>query len=211
VNRLTIALVLAAVSFSACFRLSDPIYATKSLRATEPLGDEYSLVFVSVQNEGGLFATDIDTVYFRRVDPAARGDVFYTTDEFLFRVFAKRSVKDGHFLVHLSPGVYELDRLERGRTRWLLEDSARVASRIYVTRPGVYDIGTLRLAKSGWLGNYSLVSEGDAGSPERMRQLWEAVQGTSWERLVPSARPSPQPSPRSPQPSAPPASRRASR
>jgi hypothetical protein len=114
--------------------------------------------------------------------------VFWATDEFLFLVFEKRSVKDGHFLVHLSPGVYELDRLERGRTRWLLGDSTRVASRIYITRPGVYDLGTLRLDKPGWLGKYSLVAQGDAGSPERSRQLWDAVRGTSWERLVPSSR-----------------------
>jgi hypothetical protein len=177
-----------ALSHSACFRLSDPIYAAKSLRATEPLGPEDSLVFVSIQNEGGLFATDIDTVVFRRVDPSARGHVFSATDELLFRVFERRSVKDGHFLVHLSPGVYELDRLARGRTRWLLGDSARVASRIYVTRPGVYDLGTLRLDKPGWLSNYRLTANGDAGSPERSQLLWSAVKGTSWERLVPSAR-----------------------
>ena len=187
-NRAPLVLLLVAISHSACLRLSDPIYAVKPLRADEPLGAEYSLVFVSIQHEGGLFATDIDTIYFRRVDPAARGHVFFTTDEFLFRVFEKRSVKDGNFLVHLSPGVYELDRLERGNTRWLLGDSARVASRIYITRPGVYDLGTLRLEKAGWLSNYSLVAQGDAGSAERSQQLWSAVKGTSWERLVPASR-----------------------
>ena len=185
---LLLGLLLVALSPSACFRLSDPIYAWKPLRATEPLGAEYSLVFVTIQDEGGLFATDIDTVYFRRVDPSARGHVFWATDEFLFRVFEKRSVKDGHFLVHLSPGVYELDRMERGRTRWLLGDSARVASRIYITRPGVYDLGTLRLEKEGWLSKYSLAAQGDAGSAERSHLLWSAVKGTSWERLVPSPR-----------------------
>jgi hypothetical protein len=179
-------LVLLLVSQSACFRLSDPIYAVKPLRATEPPGDEYSLVLLSIQHEGGLFATNVDTVYFRRVDPSARGHVFGTTSEFLFRVFDKRSVKDGHFLIQLSPGVYELDRLESGRTHWLLGDSARVASRTYITRPGVYDLGTLRLEKSGWFGKYSLAAQGDAGSAERSRQLWDAVKGTSWERLVAS-------------------------
>jgi hypothetical protein len=183
-NRVPPVLLFVALLHSACFRLSDPIYAGKPLRATEPPGDEYSLVFVTIQHEGGLFATDIDTVYFRRVDPSARGHVFFTTDEFLFRVFDKRSVKDGHFLVQLSPGVYELDRLERGQTRWLLSDSARVASRIYITRPGVYDLGTLRLDKPGWLDKFSLIAQGDAGSAERSRQLWDAVKGTSWERLV---------------------------
>jgi len=186
-TRAPLVLLLVAMLHSACFRLSDPIYAVKPLRATEPLGPEYSLVFVSIQHEGGLFATDIDTVYFRRVDPPARGHVFWATDEFLFRVFERRSVKDGHFLVHLSPGVYELDSLERGRTRWLLDDSARVASRIYITRPGVYDLGTLRLEKPGWLSKYRLVAQGDAGSAERSQQLWSAVQGTSWERLVPAS------------------------
>jgi hypothetical protein len=185
--RALLVLVLVASSQVACFRLSDPIYAAKPLRAAEPLGPEYSLVFVSIQHEGGLFATDIDTIYFRRVDPPARGDVFYTSGDFLFRVFDRRSAKDGHFLVHLSPGVYELDRLERGRARWLLGDSARVASRIYITRPGVYDLGTLRLESPGLSSSYSLVAQGDAGSAERSRLLWSAVKGTSWERLVPSS------------------------
>jgi hypothetical protein len=188
-NRVPLILLLVAMSLGGCFfRLSDPIYAVKPLRATEPPGDEYSLVFVTIQHEGGLFATDVDTIYFRRVDPAARGTFFFTTDEFLFRVFADRSVKDGHFLVQLSPGVYELDSMERGRARWLLDDTARVASRIYITRPSVYDLGTLRLEKPGWLSKYSLVAQGDAGSPERARQLWDAVSGTSWERLVSSPR-----------------------
>jgi len=183
-NRALLVVPLVAILHSACFRLSDPIYALKPLRATEPLGPEYSLVFVTIQNEGGLFATDIDTIYFRRVDPAARGNVSWATDEFLFRVFERRSVKGGNFLIHLSPGVYELDLLERGRTRWLLDDSARVASRIYITRPGVYDLGTLRLEKPGWLSKYRIVAQGDAGSAERSQALWNAVQGTSWERLV---------------------------
>lgn len=186
-NRAALVAWLVATSLGGCFfRLSDPIYAVKPLRAPEPPGDEYSLVFVTIQHEGGLFATDVDTIFFRRVDPPARGSVWFTTDEFLFRVFADRSVKDGHFLVALSPGVYELDSLERGQTRWLLDDSARVASRIYITRPSVYDLGTLRLEKPGWLSRYRLVAQGDAGSPERARRLWDAVTGTSWEHLVPS-------------------------
>lgn len=187
-SRALLVLLLASISHGACFRLSDPIYALKPLRATEPSGPEYSLVFVSIQHEGGLFATDIETLYFRRVDPAARGTVSWATSVFLYRVFHERSVKDGHFLIHLSPGVYELDRMERGRAYWLLGDSARVASRIHITRPGVYDLGTLRLEKPGWMSSYSLAAQEDAGSAERSRLLWSAVKGTSWERLVPSSR-----------------------
>jgi hypothetical protein len=181
-NRLL--LVLWLVSHGACFRLSDPIWAVKPLRAAEPAGDEFSLVFLTVQREGGLFARDVDTVTFRRVDPSARGHIFWTTSEFLFRVFDTRSVKDGHFLIQLGPGVYELDRLDSGETHWLLADEARVASRIYVTRPGVYDLGTLRLDKPGLFGKYSLAAQGDAGSAERSQQLWDAVKGTSWEHRV---------------------------
>lgn len=187
-SRAAIVLLLVAISHGACFRLSDPIFAMKRLRAMEPEGPEDSLVLLSIQHEGGLFATDIDTVYFRRVDPAGRGHLAWATSEFLFRVFERRAVKDGHFLIHLSPGVYELDRFERGRSRWLLGDSARVASRIHITRPGVYDLGTLRLEKSGWLSPYGLVAQGDAGSAERSQLLWSAVKGTSWERLVPVSR-----------------------
>ncbi|HEX8108011.1 MAG TPA: hypothetical protein VF516_09805 [Kofleriaceae bacterium] len=158
----------------------------KPLRAPEQVGDEFSLVFLSIQREGGLFASDIDTVTVRRVDSPARGYIFWTTSEFLFRVFDTRTVKDGHFLIQLGPGVYELDRLDSGGTHWLLADEARVASRIYVTRPGVYDLGTLRLDRSGLFGKYSLAAQGDAGSAERSQQLWDAVKGTSWERLVAS-------------------------
>jgi hypothetical protein len=176
--------VLVVVSLGACFRLSDPIYAMKSLRAAEPPGDEYSLVFLTIQREGGLFAQDIDTVYFRRADPAARGGLMWTTSEFLFRVFDTRTVKDGHFLIHLPPGVWELDRLVSGRTYWLLSDDARISSRIYITRPGVFDLGTLRLDKPSFFSKYNLAAQGDAGSAERSRQLWDAVKGTTWERLV---------------------------
>jgi hypothetical protein len=177
-------LVLGLVSHGACFRLSDPIYAMKPLRAPESVGDEFSLVFLSIQREGGLFASDIDTVTFRRVDPPARGLTFWTTSEFLFRVFDTRTVKGGHFLIQLAPGVYEIDRLDAGGTHWLLADEARVATRIYVTRPGVYDLGTLRLDKPSFFGKYGLAVQGDAGSAERSQQLWDAVKGTSWERLV---------------------------
>lgn len=176
--------LLLLASLGGCFRLSDPIYALKPLHAAEPPGDEYSLVFVSIQREGGLFASDIDTVYFRRVDPSARGYLAWTTSEFLFRVFDTRLVKNGDFLIQLSPGVYELDSLVSGRTHWLLGDEARVASRIYITRPGVFDLGTLRLDKPSFFGKYNLEAQGDAGSPERSRQLWDAVKGTSWERHV---------------------------
>jgi hypothetical protein len=59
-----------------------------------------------------------------------------------------------------------------------------LASRIYITRPGVYDLGKLEIiSPQSWLGSYTIRAAGDAGSPERRKLLKDAIAGTSWERL----------------------------
>ncbi len=174
-------LLAAALLGAACFRLSDPFYAAFPLRPHDPIGPEYSLVFLTFESEGGLFARDIETIYFKRVDPADRDHIFHATESFLFRVFEVRAVKDGDFLVNLPPGVYELHSLRRGRETFLMDEPARVVSRIYVTRPGLYDLGTFRLRREGFFSPYTLAALADRWSPERTARLLAAVRGTPWE------------------------------
>jgi hypothetical protein len=172
-------LSLVLLGAAGC-RLSDPIYAMKPLHASEPPRPEYSLLLVTVKNDTGwLFTRSIDTIYFQRVDPGGRWTQFYTTESYIFRVFGDRMAKDGHFLVRLPPGVYELTRMDQGRTHYLLQENARVSSRIHITEPGLYDLGTLWIRTGP-----KLEAAGDALSPERQKLLQDAIHGTQWERLL---------------------------
>lgn len=181
---------LLVATTTSCLRLSDPIYAFKSLHAHEPSGPEFSLLLVSVDFED-VSLTSINTIYFRRVDPDGGTSYVYVTKDFLYRVFERRQVKDGHFLLEVPPGVYELDRLEgyswfsMSPVRYLMHEDTRLASRIYITRPGVYDLGKLEIVSpKTWLGGtYSIRAKGDAGSPERRALLAGAIAGTGWETL----------------------------
>ncbi len=124
----------------------------------------------------GFFSGSVDTIVLRRVSPRP-GQFDGVTEEFLFRVFQRRSMKDGNFVLGVEPGMYEIVEL-RGR-RWLgprqivFGEEARTASRFTVTRPGIYDMGILRLHPSGGLGGFY------EGAHER-----GAVAGTSWERYL---------------------------
>jgi hypothetical protein len=174
---------------TSCVRLSDPIYAFMPLRADEPAGPEFSLLLVSVEFEG-VSLTSLDSIYFRRVDPDGVTGYAYVTKDFLYRVFERRQVKDGHFLLEVPPGVYELDLIvayswfNMRPVRYRMNEDTRLASRIYITRPGVYDLGKLEIVSpESWLGAYSIRAAGDAGSPERRKLLAGAIAGTSWERF----------------------------
>jgi hypothetical protein len=101
-------------------------------------------------------------------------------------------VKDGHFMILLPPGVYELDTMaEQGflgaEQVWRVRGDARIASRIHITRPGIYDLGTLKVVNGSWTTTSTIVAEDDAFSPERLEILGAAVRGTSWEKLLESA------------------------
>jgi hypothetical protein len=182
------------VSLTGCFRLSDPVFAFKPLEAEEPPGPEYSLLFVTVLSSPGLLGTpEFYHLQFVRVDPHGKdtGGVGASTMR-SFRVFRRRVAKDGHFMILVPPGVYELESMaERGflgaSQNWFVSGDARVASRIHITRPGIYDLGTLTVVSGSWTTPSTIVAEGDAFSDKRLEILAHAVRGTSWEKLLESA------------------------
>ncbi|MDQ3264207.1 MAG: hypothetical protein M3Y59_11180 [Myxococcota bacterium] len=183
-------LVAATVLFSSCFRVSDPFYVHKPLEAPEPLGAEYSLVFLTLRAASGLFGTnEIENVWFTRVDPHGRGaPLVGTSTGGWFRVFRPRPVKDGHFLFLVPPGVYEMDGMVESDVWndrvWRITGEAKLASRIHITRPGVYDLGTFSIQDATWGVSAGMTAEGDSFSDERMRVLRDAVRGKSWEKLL---------------------------
>lgn len=188
-----IALLCMLLAASGC-RLSDPFYAAKPLEAPQAPAPEYSLLFVSVRGAPQLFSTpEIFSLWFRRVDPHGDNTPFVGGgDDEWFRAFRPRSVKDGDFLIVLPPGAYELEQMnEKGwggtlRT-WHVTGEAKAASRIHITRPGIYDLGTLRISEATWGHPAALNADDDAFSEERLRTLRAAVRGTQWEKLLDGA------------------------
>jgi hypothetical protein len=184
-------LLAAAVALlPACFRLSDPVYAFRSLRAPEPSAAGNSLLFGSL--EITALVGHIDTVKFRRVSPRAPGEHYPTaTERNIYRVFRPRTMKDGHFLVEVPPGVYEIDGMVGGiwgqDAVFLATGDARVGTRIVVAQPGVYDLGVVRVEAGAFSTQGTLVLVGRGGS-ERQALLREAVAGTEWERFLPGGR-----------------------
>lgn len=186
-------LLLAALLLSSgCFRLTDPVWAFKALRAPDPERPGDSLVFGTVVLEG-IFAGSIDSVVLRRASPRP-GEFTGVTEAFLFRAFQRRPMKDGSFVMTLEPGAYEIVEL-RG-SGWIsgriirFGEKARTASRFTVTRPGIYDFGILRLHSAGTFGSsYEGVHEPGDSDPHHAQILRDAIAGTSWERFVGEGRP----------------------
>jgi hypothetical protein len=184
------------VSLTGCFRFSDPVFAFKPLEAEEPPGPEYSLLFVTVLSSPGLFGTpEFYSLWFARVDPhgkEAEGAGGGASSHRWYRAFRPRVVKDGHFMILVPPGAYELDTMAEagflGASQvWRVRGDARIGSRIQITRPGIYDLGTLKVMSGSWTTPASIVAEGDAFSEQRLEILGRAVRGTSWEKLLESA------------------------
>ncbi|HEX9291553.1 MAG TPA: hypothetical protein VF904_18690 [Anaeromyxobacteraceae bacterium] len=180
-------LLAAALLASGCFRLTDPVYAFKGLRAPEPEQPGDSLVFGTIALEG-FFSGSVDSIVLQRVSPRP-GEFTGVTEEFLFRVFQRRPMKDGSFVMTVEPGMYEIVAL--AGTVWMrpqrirFGEQARVASRFTVTRPGVYDIGVLRLRPSGgWGSFYEGTHERGDADPQHAEILRGAVAGTAWERYL---------------------------
>ncbi len=184
-------LLVLLAGLSGCFRLTDPFYAFRHIEAGEPEGPENSLLFGTIEIEGGLFSpTDVDEVSFERVVPERRYP--YASQNVLFRAFQPRAVERGHFVVELPPGVYELHEVRGsgglGRpTRWVASEALKRQSRFFVTRPGIFDLGTLKLRSEGLFDPYRL-SRVDDVRAERLEVLVRAVRGTGWERLIPAGK-----------------------
>jgi hypothetical protein len=192
VRRLTRLTLVAALLLSAGCRLTDPVWAFKDVRAGEPEHPGDSLVFGTIALEGA-FSGSVDTIVLRRVSPRA-GEFTGVTEAFLFRAFQRRPMKDGSFVLTLEPGAYEIVEL-RG-SGWIsgriirFGEKARTASRFTVTRPGVYDMGILRLHSTGAFGSfYEGVHERGDSDPRHAQLLRAAVAGTSWERFLREGRP----------------------
>lgn len=182
-TRLLAALLLAATA--GCFRLTDPVYAFKSLKAPEPDDAGESLVFGTLELEGFLVG-NVDTLVVRRMSPYA-GTFHVLTEQSLFRAFQRRPMKDGNFVLSLPPGAYEIVEVS---TSSLLNpkviafgDSARYASRFTVTRPGIYDLGVLHMKPKG---TFSMTYEGTShpGDAAHGQVLRDAVAGTRWQRFL---------------------------
>lgn len=182
--------VAAALALLSGCRLSAPVYAFRSLKASEPTEPGNSLLFGSLE----LTSTfgGIDTVMLRRVSPSAPGALFPSASERkIFRAFRPREVKDGHFLVEVPPGVYELVALQGGiwgqDALFRASPDAQLATRVVVARPGVYDVGVVKLDAGGFSPRATMSFAG-RGGPERRQILLDAIAGTGWTRFAQDAR-----------------------
>ncbi|HSM93830.1 MAG TPA: hypothetical protein VLT47_13185 [Anaeromyxobacteraceae bacterium] len=191
-TRRLLALAAVAALATGCLpRLTDPVYAFRSLRAPEPDREGQSLVFGTIEFEPGLLGPDdFLEVDLKRVRPTAEDfDRVLATKLLLYRAFRVRKIKDGHFLGVVEPGAYELRRLignDLGRSILDMDEDGRRASRFTATRPGIIDLGAFYM-KRGFLGaSFTMVAIPRAERPERMAVLREAVAGTWWERYLPA-------------------------
>ncbi len=185
------AIVLAAlcgVSAAGCFRLSDPYYVTQDIQAQEPSEAGRSLIFGTIVVDE-FAAGDLDIVTLTKVGPGTERGHRGTNRVSLFRAFFRRSMKDGNFIIEVEPGIYELESFTTSgwmqpRT-WTARDEARLGTRVVVTRPGIYDIGTLRVA----LGQTSMfertysIERISAPSAERQAVLRKAIADTRWVQV----------------------------
>jgi hypothetical protein len=168
-------------------RLSDPFFAFRDLGAPEARPGE-SLVFGTIEIESSLFGPgDVATVILKRVRPVQDEIQRVASERLPFRAFRARQVKDGHFLVALEPGAYELHRIlfdDWTGSEMELDEDGKRATRFTVTRPGVVDLGLLHLAPAPGLAAYAMTAR-PSTDPKRAAQLRAAIAGTPWERLQP--------------------------
>jgi hypothetical protein len=191
-------LVLLLAASSAGCRLSDPVYAFKDVRALEPEEEGMSLLFgtIVVDRSG---AGDLASVDLEKIGPGEARTHWNTNNVNMFRVFFRRTMKDGHFLMEVPPGLYEVERFITGGwgqpETWNVTGEVRKAMRVLVTRPGIYDLGSIRVTRhqGGWkdYNKYDVERVPD-DSPERRAVLRQAIAGTTWERLA-AAPPTPAP------------------
>ena len=98
-------------------------------------------------------------------------------------------MKDGNFIIEVEPGIYELESfMTSGWTQprtWTARDEARQGTRVVVTRPGIYDIGTLRVAlgQTGMFERTYSIERISAPSAERQAVLRTAIADTRWAQV----------------------------
>jgi len=180
--------VLLMVALSAgCFRLSDPFYAFKEIRANEPDKEHTSLIFgtIVVDHAG---SGDLASVDLEKIGPGTEHTFIDTNRVNLFRVFFRRTMKNNNFVMEVAPGLYQVSSFSTGiwggqGQIWRAKPEAAAAMRILVTRPGVYDIGPIHVMRASGENQYEMVLSPDK-SPQRMEVLRQAIAGTAWERLV---------------------------
>ena len=174
---------MLAASSAGCFRFSDPIYATKDVRALEPEEEGMSLIFGTILVDDTM-ADGLASVTLEKIGPGAERSYVNTNNVNMFRVFFRRTMKNGNFLMELRPGLYEVIGFSTGLQIWTVKESARKAMRILVTRPGIYDIGLIRVSLASRFGDtYDMELVSDR-SPEREAVLAKAIAGTTWERVA---------------------------
>jgi hypothetical protein len=179
-------LVTAAVG-GCGVRLSDPVYAFKEIRAEEPSRPGKSLIFGTIMVETWM-SGDLDTVTLTKLGTGDEPHYYGVNRVNLFRVFFRRSVKDGNFIMEVDPGVYEVDSFSTsgwGRPQeWRAREDARKHTRIVVTRPGVYDLGTLHVQRGESLLSGYVIERSAESPPARREVLERAVAGTRWQRML---------------------------
>jgi hypothetical protein len=188
---LVISLAVVLGASSGCgFRLSDGFYAFKDIHADEPSREGRSLIIGTIVVESWM-AGDLDSVSLIKFGPGERRSHVGADQENLFRVFRPRAIKDGHFIVEVPPGLYEVERFVTSRLgrvhRWSANDEARRNTRIVVTRPGVYDLGTIRVVRGdGAEAGYGMERLNDNRGARRV-VFARALAGTKWQALVSAA------------------------
>jgi hypothetical protein len=182
------ALALCALAAAGCLpRLSDPFFAFRDLGAPEAAPGQ-SLVFGTIELESGFFGPgDPEEVLLRRLRPEQEEIRRVASERIPFSAFRIRQFKDGHFLLALEPGAYELQKIScSALTDSSLEpdEDGKRATRFTVTRPAIIDLGVLRVAPAPGLASYSMTMV-PANDPARAALLRAAIAGTEWERLEP--------------------------
>jgi hypothetical protein len=180
-----LSIVLAALA-GGCFRLSDPFYAAQDIHAREPSEAGKSLIFGTIVVDQ-FMAGDLDAVNLAKVGPGTEQGYRGTNRINLFRAFLPRAMKDGNFIIEVESGIYELDNFVTSgfmqpRT-WTAQDDARRGTRIVVTRPGIYDLGTLRVALGPRFTSGYTIERITDPNPERQAVLRTAITGTRWANV----------------------------
>ena len=83
----------------------------------------------------------VNTVTLAKVGPGQTRSYRGANRVNLFRVFFRRTMKDGNFIIEVEPGLYELEGFSTsgwGQPRtWNAKEEARKGMRVLVTRPGL--------------------------------------------------------------------------